>query len=725
MKKQAPPPPAILAIESRGFGFVGAMLWAAWAGAALWAYFSSGHTPFFSLKLWIDVLPPVWDMPAGVAFGHGLRLLKLAAFAAACAGVGRALLRRVFRVTTLNLLESFSFSYGLGTGAAGMLLLFLGLTGLLRPLFVGAASLVFAVAAAVFNRDLFTDRPTPDPRPPTPYYAWPFAALSVLALAVSGFYALAPEVFYDSLVYHLATPSLWTLSGGLVPTPTNLYTGFPMHGEMLYAWALLADGDVLAKLIHWSTGPAIAAALLGLAARARRPAAGWAACALFLTTPLVGLSLYKTAVEGLSTWMLLLSAHSLLLWLMAPAEDPERPGLWTLSALTLGLAMATKYTNWPALGVLGLCLLVLRLPLVPVARYAAVALACIGPWVVKNLWFYGNPVFPYLHERLQPAAWPVNWRALQSDAWGRDWNSLLAGGARPVFEVLAHPWFMSVRGASDADFLGPLFLVGLPALAFWRPAGREGRVLLGVLAGLWMLWWPMTAMPRFFMPGLALLSLWLAFSFDALPSGFPRGAVAGVAALLMLNNVFWVALSSYHLDTWPVTVSGAPAGAYLGHPHATYPTPYYAAADWLNGNAPASAKVLIVGDGRGFYLERPFLAASALDADILPAWLKAAPNAGALKARLDREGVGYLLANIGELVRLRRDSGLGAREVGVLDAFLKSFARKRFEDVNQDPRDFRWTVVYEISDHPEGPPDQGSPLLGWYRRILEERGNRR
>src|SRR6185295_3024951 len=157
--------------------------------------------------------------------------------------------------------------------------------------------------------------------------------------------------------------------------------------------------------------------------------------------------------------------------------------------------------------------------------------------------------------------------------------------------------------------------------------------------------------------------------------------------------------------TWPVTVAGGEPETFLNHSHPTYPTPYYSAAQWLNAHAPQDARVLVVGDGRAFYLERRFLAASALDNEVLPLWVKASPDAAALKARFDKEGIAWLLVNVGELVRLKRDPGFTARDLDVLDAFLKRYARRRHEDVNQDPRDFRWESVYELSAEPKEKAD--------------------
>ncbi|MBI5883211.1 MAG: hypothetical protein HZB91_08910, partial [Elusimicrobia bacterium] len=50
--------------------------------------------------------------------------------------------------------------------------------------------------------------------------------------------ALAPEIYYDSLNYHLALPNLYLLKGRIVATPHQIFSGLPFGGQMLYGLAL-------------------------------------------------------------------------------------------------------------------------------------------------------------------------------------------------------------------------------------------------------------------------------------------------------------------------------------------------------------------------------------------------------------------------------------------------------------------------------------------------------
>ena len=307
------------------------------------------------------------------------------------------------------------------------------------------------------------------------------AVVVLLLFGVYGFYALAPEISYDSLAYHLALPSLYEMEGGLIPTPTNLSSGIPMHMELVYGWAITLSDGILAKLLHWSLGLGLAAGFLGAGARLGKPLAGWLAGAVFFSTPLVGMNLWKTWIDVASSYMVFLSAYALLVHLREATDSSSRNGLWAASACFTGLAMAMKYTNWPLLIVLLVIFAVLRLGWKSMALYAGVALACVLPWIAKNWAFYGNPLFPYLHELWRPdAEYAANWRTLQDNAWGRNWGSIAAGRTASLGGCLAPSLGHQHEGRLGRRLRrSPLFDLSAGLLASQRPDAGIPRSDLG------------------------------------------------------------------------------------------------------------------------------------------------------------------------------------------------------------------------------------------------------
>src|SRR6185369_12893799 len=48
------------------------------------------------------------------------------------------------------------------------------------------------------------------------------------------FQNLAPETFYDSMVYHLAVPTYWLFQHGLTDFPSNFFSNYPYGAETYF-----------------------------------------------------------------------------------------------------------------------------------------------------------------------------------------------------------------------------------------------------------------------------------------------------------------------------------------------------------------------------------------------------------------------------------------------------------------------------------------------------------
>jgi hypothetical protein len=480
----------------------------------------------------------------------------------------------------------------------------------------------------------------------------------------SGFFALAPEIFYDSLVYHLALPSQYLMAGRLHATPTNLYSGVPMNMEMLYTWGLAISDGALARLIHWSTGIGVWVTVMAFSLRCRAPLFGWLASAMFFLMPMTIYNMETTAIEIGSTLMVVLCVYACLLFLDGKRDrESGATAFCILSAVFCGLAMGMKYPNWPIPGVMVLALLLSRTGKRGSLVFGGTAAVCVSPWVLKNLVFYGNPIFPYLDDVLRPdAEYPVMWRALQKDAWARDWTDLL-GNAGALKEAILHPWYLAMAGNTAMDYMGPFFLIGLPFFALFRTRDRWARAWVFVVIALWLLWWPLTRMPRFFIPGLCLALVWMARCAIELRPRPLKHVFAALVLVVMVNCFTWAVASMNSLEGREVLINGQSRSQYLKVQHVTYPTPHYAAAEWINKNTRADSRVLIVGDARGYYLERPFVASSVFDTDFFEHWVKKSANAERLKRNLEEMGITHLLVNMAEMRRLRKEPALEPEDV--------------------------------------------------------------
>lgn len=685
---------------------------AAWVGAVFVVFLFLGNWTIFNAASWAHYIPPIWMIRGSALVAHSRHLSQLALFWIITAGIGRVLLTKVFRLTALNSAEVLAFSFVLGCGIVSYVVFAMGALKALTPVVMVAFTGIAVLVSVLLNRDLVFHRKQQEGRNPysvlTRGAGMAVTLFTVWILILNCFYALAPEVFYDALVYHLALPQLYRLSHGLIATPENCFSGIPFFQQMLYTWALFLGDEVLARLIHWSYAIALASGFFGLCLRFERPALGWLLCCAFLSTPLFGLNLSDAGVDAALTTMVFAATYALSLYFKG---EEQCLSLLLLSALLAGFALSIKYTIWPFLPVILISLGILRAGPRRMAIYATISLGCLAPWVLKNVVYYGNPIYPYLHDVFQPAsANPVDWRGFQLNGWGLQWN-LILHSAKSFLEVILHPFYMTFRGISEADFVGPLFLALLPTV-FLREVPAK-RIWLLVCAGLWLCWWPVSAMPRFFMPGLSLLAAWGCLVMPVSSNRFMKW-VPGIAfSLMILCNSISFAELSYRKGSWAFSIFGEPRNDYLRRPHVTYPTPDYSAVDWINSEAEVGSRVWVIGDPRAAYLERPFLASPIWNLDPLYIWLTKSERAEDLKAIVDREKIRYLLVNMAEAIRRPKNIHTTPASLEVLQAFFQRYTVRRFQEHTEDGS--RWNEVYEVLPANSNPADQRYPLVEWLR----------
>src|SRR5207247_4327026 len=78
----------------------------------------------------------------------------------------------------------------------------------------------------------------------------PVLALLVLTGVVALLCDLSPEIFYDSLHYHLAVPNLYLLSHRIYNEPNFAYASFVMVVQMFWGFALTFGTEITVRLLH-------------------------------------------------------------------------------------------------------------------------------------------------------------------------------------------------------------------------------------------------------------------------------------------------------------------------------------------------------------------------------------------------------------------------------------------------------------------------------------------
>lgn len=498
--------------------------------------------------LW-RLLEGVARLPAGGAFVHvpGLefftldiprRVLLLALFWLAAWALGEPAARR------LKAEPRWLYGLVLGSGALSLIGLALGLAGLFHPPLL--RGLLAALAAVGAWRRGF--------RPSLPRAPGGWAAVGVFA-AGTFLLAQAPVTFYDALVYHLSLPDLYLRRGAIEPVPTVAFSGLPAGQQMLYAWLLTVGDGPLCQLLAWSQ--ALLTVLL-LAAHGGR--AGVWAGALWLSSPMVVLQASRPGTEA---------AGALYLVAAVLAGGPVTGGLCA------GLALGSKYQGGVA-WLAGAAPYAWRRDWRSLGLFTAAAGALFVPWLARNAWLYGAPLFPL------------------TGGHGVDAEALKASGepqgAAGLWRWAGQLWrasFVSETSSREAA-VSAGYVLALPLL-------RRHRLLwAGAAAFL-----PMamaTGILRYQIPALAVLALPAAEALLRLPLVLPP-----LLALTFLRS----------FASFDGGAAWGPKDWFLSESRPGYPAPPYKAFQWMNANLPPDAKVLLVCEDKSFYLERDRVPASS------------------------------------------------------------------------------------------------------------------
>ena len=83
-----------------------------------------------------------------------------------------------------------------------------------------------------------------------------FFSLIIIQCLINFIGALGPELSFDALWYHLTLPKLFFEQHSIFFIQGNLlyYSLFPKLGEMLYIASLSINGEILAKILHYTFG---------------------------------------------------------------------------------------------------------------------------------------------------------------------------------------------------------------------------------------------------------------------------------------------------------------------------------------------------------------------------------------------------------------------------------------------------------------------------------------
>lgn len=575
-------------------------------------------------------------------------------------GAGRPLLRGVSAVSRW---ETALFQIPLGLGAISLAILAAGWSGHVQPIVLWAVA--GAMAAAGVGISLRIAKGVRVVEVAQPALVGALSWMAPVSLVVLGLMALVGALAppsgweWDSLSYQLAAPKAWVLAGRIHYLPYDHHSNFPFTWNMLYLWMLSSGSVAAAKLFHWMCGLLLCGLVAVFARRHLRDGRLVAPTAAlsFATLPIVvweSTTAYVDLATALFTWM---SIHALV----NAASDVEsgREG-WAgslrwlvVSGVSMGFALGTKMTCLVFLA-MGFAGIVLWQPVVRrrfemrslahAMAWAGLALAVGAVWYVKTWIWTGNPVYPFFWSLFGGKFW----NAENAAKYAADQASF--GFGKGMAQLASAPWDITMerslvppgRGwvfTEYVDFgLSPFllaFLIPLPFLLRRRDPAVVVTVLFG--AGVLLSWFVLMQQTRYLLPALPGLAVAAAAAWAQ-----ANAPVRKAGTVLLGFCAIWAVVRAFDIagSAWGVVTGAEPQDRYL----ARRLGPVATAQRWINENSPKDAKVLLVDEPRGFYLDRPYAWAEPNHAAGLFGWDRYA-SSSEMARDMTRRGYGWVLFN--------------------------------------------------------------------------------
>jgi|YNPBryunderm2012_1023409.scaffolds.fasta_scaffold00084_26 hypothetical protein len=449
---------------------------------------------------------------------------------------------------------------------------------------------------------------------------WPLVLLLAVPLLLLLPVALAPPFFYDALIYHLGLPWQALLEGGLKPHPENFYATVPPLAQLVAVPALAVHLERVPALLHMVSFLAAGCAVAALARAVGAPR--WAATGAGACLPVLPLLVVVPAFPAAEGWGIagVAAAAAVALRRRLPA------GGGVLVGALAGLAAASRAQ------VVGLAAVVVLLTVLRQgtwgARLGTVAslLLAAAPWWLKNYVLLGAPLAP------------LGWSTGGQQALWQDGRVAVALAATP-----AQAWNIFFSGLwPDAWYVVALLLMAFLLVGRGGVPG-QGRLVLLIAVGL-VAWAAVAAVPRYLGATTALL-----LALGAAVSGSTRAGRWAFVAVVATTAAQGLA------GSWSLVMGLGGVGLASEEPTAVRarlvindPFPAFAQAAQL----PAQARVLFVGEPRGFGFPRPFVAPSYYDSSPLAAVTEREEDPAEVAAWLAGQGFTHLLINWQELRRL-------------------------------------------------------------------------
>jgi hypothetical protein len=527
-------------------------------------------------------------------------LFALGGMIVACIGYGLLTLS-AFRADQClrGALERVCICFILGGGISGWILFFPGVLGAFSPAIFWAVIAVGILFFALRYRTLCGD--------PVRIRVTGVEALLLAAIALAAGFdlleGLSPPADADTLAYHFSLPRDFLVDGRITFVPRAISGAIPLLVHMNYAAALATGGELTLTLWTMVTGWAPAILLYAVARRHIDRSWALALLAIFVTTPAV---LYGGGSGQIEIRCAAFALATVILLLGADRESSLR--ILAIAGLCAGFFVGAKFYGLIFAGAAGVVILFHRDGLRRCLIFGLAITLTGFQWYLWNWMHTGDPVFPMLTNLLIFAD-----SSFWTREFGHDFAQTLAQGElyldRTLLNWISYPVLSifniveQLEGGRTGFGILSILILPLSIVGMFRLDRRQRELLVPIIiAAIFFTVWFFSGTAqrtRHLLPiyPLIILGLFPVAAMVAQQSRLVFPLAAGLAAILSIQLTGQAVFSKNFVEH-----------AFTSESRAAFYRRNVAdanAAQWLNGNLPAQAKVGYMVRHIAYLIERP------------------------------------------------------------------------------------------------------------------------
>jgi hypothetical protein len=316
------------------------------------------------------------------------------------------------------------------------------------------------------------------------------------------------------------------------------------------------------------------------------------------------------------------------------------------------------------------------------AVYVLGCAATFSPWLIRNLVQTGNPVFPLVNSVF--GARPEGWGAEEDLRWQRGHSA-----SASEREFAAQAGLLWVRTLGDPlQRIGPavvlLAVLGLTV----KGASRWDWALLGVLVLQVFVWALATHLfARFALPMLLPLCALAVRGFARIGAARSRWIVGAIVVVGVGWNLTFAARLSWAEAPVAAPSSLFTTGAWTGYEYLGV----------INRELPSESKLLLVGESRPYYMDRPLDYGVVFNKNPFAEMIAARNGPAEVVGWLRSRGYTHVLVNWSEVSRLSRTYGFPPEIQPALFDELARYGLTLFRSFQLPSHSGRYVDLYAVS----------------------------